>query len=61
MVAEEDRRKAPPMYDPYWREKIDIAKQERESARKANEKARKERRDKAAKGKGRRRNQDWRS
>ena len=55
---EEGALKTPPTYDPFWREKIDIARQERESARKANEKAKRERRDKSAKGKGRRRSQD---
>ena len=44
----------PSWYDPYWREKIEIAKQERASAQRASDRAKKERRDKAAKGRGRR-------
>ena len=52
---EEAALHTPPMwYDPYWREKIEIAKQERASAQRANDRAKKERQDKAAKGKGRR-------
>ena len=52
---EEGSLKTPPTYDPFWREKIDIARQERASAQRASDRAKKERQDKAAKGKGRRR------